>query len=190
MTINRRTVLASGLGLAAAGLVATEARASASQAADVPADAIILVAEIKAKEGEEDSVKKALLAMVAPTAQGTGLPLLQSASVRQGRNGFSFLRTVEESGGLRRARKDRPHEGDAGRHPGTHRKSGSHVPEARRVTSGQSPQLGDASRGYPLGHEDVSVGVETGVVGVHEPTRLPLRLVAADGELGVATDSL
>ncbi len=40
--------------------------------AEIPAEAVILVAEVKAKVGEEENVKKALVAMVAPTREEPG----------------------------------------------------------------------------------------------------------------------
>jgi quinol monooxygenase YgiN len=71
MSLSRREVLAGGLGVAGAALVTCEARGE-QEDPQIPEDAVVLVAQLKAKPGEEEAVKQALLAMVAPTRKEKG----------------------------------------------------------------------------------------------------------------------
>lgn len=72
MRINRRELLVCGGAMAAVPFLSASAVAGDIPEAEVPEDAIILVAEIKAKKGEEDAVKAALVAMVEPTRKEDG----------------------------------------------------------------------------------------------------------------------
>ena len=65
-------MLAGGAGLAALPLLENNALAAQVPAAKVPQGAVVLVAEIQAKAGEEQAVKDALTAMVAPTRKEKG----------------------------------------------------------------------------------------------------------------------
>lgn len=71
MSINRRDVLAGGIGLASFSALGTQLVAQTA-APKIPEGAIILIAELKAQPGEEEAVKKALIAMVAPTRKENG----------------------------------------------------------------------------------------------------------------------
>ena len=70
MGINRRTLLARGTALA--GLTAFEETAHPAENAYVPEDAVILTAMVKARPGQEDAVKEALLSLVEPTRKEPG----------------------------------------------------------------------------------------------------------------------
>ena len=72
MKINRRTLLASGTALAGLSYLDGEIQAEGAEKAAVPADAIILTAMVKAKSGQEEAVKEALMSMVEPTRQESG----------------------------------------------------------------------------------------------------------------------
>ncbi len=73
MEINRRHLLAGSAAAAAWPLLAGEAVADDDKPhAEMPEDAVILVARVKAKEGKEDAVKEALGSMVAPTRKEEG----------------------------------------------------------------------------------------------------------------------
>jgi quinol monooxygenase YgiN len=69
MQINRRTLLASGTALAGLSVLRGE---TTVKGAEVPADAVILTAMVKAKAGEEAAVKEALLSLVEPTRKEPG----------------------------------------------------------------------------------------------------------------------
>ncbi len=71
MKISRRGVMVAGLGVLGAGVLATPGLADVEKS-EVPEDAIILVAELQVKAGEEVAVKEALLAMVSPTRKEPG----------------------------------------------------------------------------------------------------------------------
>ena len=79
MKFNRRSLLAGSAGLAAVPFLGNQV--FGAQAKKLPKDAVTLVAEVQAKGGEEGVVKKALMALVEPTAQGKGLHLLQPSPV-------------------------------------------------------------------------------------------------------------
>ena len=72
MEINRRKLLASGAALAGFSYLGGEPRVDGAENAKVPADAIILTAMVKAKPGQEEAVKEALMSMVGPTRQEPG----------------------------------------------------------------------------------------------------------------------
>jgi quinol monooxygenase YgiN len=72
MDINRRTLLASGTALAGLSVLNREATAQGAGDAEVPKDAVILTAMVKAKPGQEDVVKQALLSLVDPTRKEPG----------------------------------------------------------------------------------------------------------------------
>ena len=69
MKINRRTLLASGTALAGWSVLRGETTVAG---AEVPKDAVILTAMVKAKAGEEAAVKEALLSLVGPTRKEPG----------------------------------------------------------------------------------------------------------------------
>jgi len=72
MGINRRTMLASGTALAGLTVLSGETKAQAAGNSEVPQGAVILTAMVKAKPGQEDAVKEALLSLVEPTRKETG----------------------------------------------------------------------------------------------------------------------
>lgn len=71
MKLSRRNVLA-GTTLAAIPCLAAQATAEDIGKSDLPKDAIILAVVLKAKPGEEQAVKEALLSMVEPTRKEAG----------------------------------------------------------------------------------------------------------------------
>ena len=72
MDINRRTLLATGGTLAGLSLLTDETMAQGAGKGEVPKDAVILTAMVKAKPGQEEAVKKALLSLVEPTRKEPG----------------------------------------------------------------------------------------------------------------------
>ena len=72
MDINRRSLLASGSALAGLSVLLGETTAHAAGSSEVPKDAVILTAIVKAKPGQEDAVKEALLSLVEPTRKEAG----------------------------------------------------------------------------------------------------------------------
>lgn len=72
MKINRRHLLAGGTAVAAWPVLAGHGLAQEKPDAELPKDAVILCARVKAKAGEEDAVKEALRSMVAPTRKEKG----------------------------------------------------------------------------------------------------------------------
>ncbi|MHB0960261.1 MAG: putative quinol monooxygenase [Pirellulaceae bacterium] len=72
MEINRRTLLAGGAALAGLSCGIVEAKAGDAAISEVPKDGIILTAMVKARAGEEEAVKEALLSLVGPTRQEAG----------------------------------------------------------------------------------------------------------------------
>ena len=72
MEISRRTLLASGAAWAGFSYWSGETGAEDSANPAVPKDAVILTAMVKAKPGQEEAVKEALLALVQPTRQEPG----------------------------------------------------------------------------------------------------------------------
>ena len=72
MEINRRTLLASGVTLASCSYLGGETRADGTANSDVPKEGIILTALVKAKPGQEEAVKEALVSLVEPTRQESG----------------------------------------------------------------------------------------------------------------------
>jgi len=72
MTINRRQMIAGGAAaVAAAGLMTDTARADLCHS-KVAKETVILIAEIKAKPGNEEEVTKLLLSVVKPTHKEKG----------------------------------------------------------------------------------------------------------------------
>jgi hypothetical protein len=63
MDINRRTLLASGTTLAGLSVLGGETMAKGAAHADLPKDAVVLTATVKAKPGQEEAVKEALLSL-------------------------------------------------------------------------------------------------------------------------------
>ena len=72
MGINRRSLLASGTTLAGLSVLRGETTALGAGHADVPRDAVVLTAMVKAKTGQEDAIKEALLSLVEPTRKEPG----------------------------------------------------------------------------------------------------------------------
>lgn len=72
MDINRRTVLGNGIGLATLTILGGEAIAQNVGKSEVPKDAVILTAIVKAKPDQVDAVKEALLSLVEPTRKEAG----------------------------------------------------------------------------------------------------------------------
>jgi quinol monooxygenase YgiN len=72
MEINRRTLLASGAGLAALSSLPRKTMAQGVATSKMPQEGVILVAITKAKAGEEEAVKEVLLALVEPTRKEAG----------------------------------------------------------------------------------------------------------------------
>ena len=72
MDINRRSLLASGTALAGLSVLCGETTAHAAGSSEVPKGAVILTAIVKAKPGQEDAVKEALLSLVEPTRKEAG----------------------------------------------------------------------------------------------------------------------
>jgi quinol monooxygenase YgiN len=72
MEINRRTLLAGGAALAAAPWLVGETVAEGIAESHLPKGAIILTAIVKAKPGQEEAVKKVLVALVEPTRKEPG----------------------------------------------------------------------------------------------------------------------
>jgi quinol monooxygenase YgiN len=69
MKINRRTLLTSGTALAGLSVLHGE---STVQGAEVPKDAVILTAMVKAKPDQVEAVKDALMSLVEPTRKEPG----------------------------------------------------------------------------------------------------------------------
>ena len=72
MGINRRTLLASGTTLAGLSALCGDTMGQGAANVVVPKGAVILTAMVKAKPGQEDAVKKALLSLVEPTRKEPG----------------------------------------------------------------------------------------------------------------------
>ena len=72
MKIDRRTLLMGGVGAAAFSTLGSQVLAQGIAKSEVPKEAVILTAMVKAKPGEEEAVKEILLALVEPTRKETG----------------------------------------------------------------------------------------------------------------------
>jgi quinol monooxygenase YgiN len=72
MEINRRTLLAGGAALTALPCIAGEVSDHGIAKSDMPKTAILMAVIVKAKAGQEDAVKEALLGMVEPTRKEAG----------------------------------------------------------------------------------------------------------------------
>jgi quinol monooxygenase YgiN len=72
MNLNRRNLLTGGVALAGLSCLSGETRADGVAEPKVPDDAIILTAMVKAKAGQEDVVKEALVSLVKATRQEPG----------------------------------------------------------------------------------------------------------------------
>jgi quinol monooxygenase YgiN len=72
MHVNRRRVLAGGIGLAALPCLAGEMSAQGIAKSDMPKAGIIMAVIVKAKPGQEEAVKEALVGMVEPTRKEAG----------------------------------------------------------------------------------------------------------------------
>lgn len=70
--MNRRKMLARGTTLTGLALLAGEATAQNVGKSEVPKDAVILTAIVKAKPDQVDAVKEALLSLVEPTRKEAG----------------------------------------------------------------------------------------------------------------------
>jgi quinol monooxygenase YgiN len=72
MGVNRRALLASGTALAGLSVLRGETTARAAAGSNLPEGAVILTAMVKAKAGQEEAVKEALLSLVEPTRKESG----------------------------------------------------------------------------------------------------------------------
>lgn len=72
MKMTRRKLLAGSAAAAALPCLASPLVAGDVPEATVPKDAVIVLAQVKAKEGEEEAVRKTLVAMVEPTRKEKG----------------------------------------------------------------------------------------------------------------------
>ncbi len=72
MDISRRMVLGNGIGLATLTVLSGEAIAQNVGKSEVPKDAVILTAIVKAKPDQVDAVQEALLSLVEPTRKEAG----------------------------------------------------------------------------------------------------------------------
>ena len=72
MQINRRKLLASGTALAGLAVLGGETTVEGAANADVPKDAVILTAMVKAKPDQVEAVKEALMSLVGPTRKEPG----------------------------------------------------------------------------------------------------------------------
>jgi len=70
--ISRRELMAGGAALVALPVVGTMAVADVVPKTEMPKEGVIILAQLKAKPGEEETVGKALLAMVEPTRKEDG----------------------------------------------------------------------------------------------------------------------
>ena len=90
MKIDRRTLIAGGASLTAASFLGQGAWAGEVPAAEVPREAVIVVAQLKAKAGEEEAVRKALLAMVEPTRKEEGCLCYNLHASKSDKSQFMF----------------------------------------------------------------------------------------------------
>ena len=91
MQISRRSLLAGGTVLAAMPCLAGEALAAESVArTEMPKEGIILVAMVKAKTGQEDAVKEALLSLVEPTRKESGCLCYNLHQAKNDKTQFMF----------------------------------------------------------------------------------------------------
>jgi quinol monooxygenase YgiN len=90
MEINRRTLLAGGAGLAALPCLAAEVPAQGIAKSDMPETVIIMAVIVKAKSGQEDAVKEALLGMVEPTRKEPGCLCYNLHQSKSDRTQFMF----------------------------------------------------------------------------------------------------
>ena len=72
MQLDRRTVLVSGAALAGGALLDNDARAAEVASTELPKGAVILVATVKAKAGQDKAVKEALQGLLEPTRKEAG----------------------------------------------------------------------------------------------------------------------
>ncbi len=72
MDIDRRTLLTSGTALAGFSTLTGEAMGQGAGKAELPEGGVVLTAMVKAKQGQEDAVKEALLSLVEPTRKEPG----------------------------------------------------------------------------------------------------------------------
>ena len=90
MNIDRRTMLTGGTSLAVAALCSEQVLAGEAVKTALPQGAIVLLAQLQAKEGEEEAVGKALLAMVAPTRKEAGCLCYNLHQAKQDKSQFMF----------------------------------------------------------------------------------------------------
>ena len=72
MTLNRREMMIGGAGLASASVLGMPRASAKTTKPDIPTGAVVLVAELTAKPGEQQAVREALMAMVEPTRKEAG----------------------------------------------------------------------------------------------------------------------
>jgi quinol monooxygenase YgiN len=90
MNIDRRTMLTGGTSLAVAALCSEPLLAGEAVKTALPKGAIVLLAQLQAKEGEEEAVGKALLAMVGPTRKEAGCLCYNLHQAKQDKSQFMF----------------------------------------------------------------------------------------------------
>ncbi len=89
MKISRRGVLASGIGMASLPLLTSPAAAE-QEDPKIPAGAIVLVAQLKAKPEEVEAVKKSLLEMVQATRKEEGCLCYNVHQAKNDKTMFAF----------------------------------------------------------------------------------------------------
>jgi len=89
MEINRRTLLAGGA-VAALPCLAGEALAEGVAKSEMPKEGVIVVATAKAKPGQEEAVKEALLSLVEPTRKESGCLCYNLHQARDDKTQFMF----------------------------------------------------------------------------------------------------
>ena len=90
MEIKRRTLLAGGAVAAALPILADEARAEGIATSRMPKEGVIVVATVKAKPGQEEPVKEALLSLVDPTRKESGCLCYNLHQAKDDKTQFMF----------------------------------------------------------------------------------------------------
>ena len=90
MNIDRRTMLTGGTSLAVAAMCGEQLLAGESVKSKLPKGAIVLLAQLQAKAGEEEAVGKALLAMVGPTRKESGCLCYNLHQSKKDKSQFMF----------------------------------------------------------------------------------------------------
>lgn len=88
--MTRRGLLSGGAAAAAFPFLCGEALAGEVAKQEMPKEGVILVAMVKAKPGQEEAVKKALLSLVKPTRQEPGCLCYNLHQSKSDRTQFMF----------------------------------------------------------------------------------------------------